>query len=114
MINRKLLDETFSDYDRETVIEILDLFISEFEGRFEKLHRNISERNFPELLLHAHSLKGVISNFSDPECTILATELDLMARNQTVKGLEDVLEELEKNSRLLLKELAAIRDSLIS
>jgi HPt (histidine-containing phosphotransfer) domain-containing protein len=114
MIDRKLFDETFSEFDRETVIEILDIFISEFEGRFEKLHRNVEMHNFDELRLNAHSLKGVVSNFMDPACTGLAIEFDRMARNQMEAGLDSALVTLEESARHLLAEIKSIRESLIS
>ncbi len=112
MINRKEFNQNFQYFDKEIVIEIIDIFINEFEERFRNLKDDVSVQNFDKLKFNAHSLKGVIANFMDPDTVELAKRLDEMAKNRVANGLETTLADLEAKSRLLLAELIQIKTEL--
>lgn len=76
MIDRPKFNENFQYFEKEIIVEIIDIFESEYEDRFKALRENISIRDFNQLKFHAHSLKGVIANFMDPVTIELSRRLD--------------------------------------
>ena len=79
MINKQLFLDTFKVFDREVVVEIINIFFEEYPLRIEKMDKNISEKNYKDLAFNAHSLKGVVSNFASPVLFELAREVEKMA-----------------------------------
>lgn len=112
MIDRKKFDENFQYFDKEIIIEIIDIFFSEFDERFEKLSKNVSDRDFVQLKFNAHSLKGVIANFMDPVTIDLSRKLDEVAKNQESAGLDDLYRDLFENTKKLYQELTVIKREL--
>lgn len=112
MIDRKKLDENFQYFDKEVVIEIIDIFFSEFDERFEKLAKNVRERDFVQLKFNAHSLKGVVANFMDPVTIDLSRMLDEAAKNQTEAGLDQLYANLFESSKMLAGELKKLKAEL--
>ena len=79
MIDKQLFIESFKIFDREVVVEIINIFFEEYPLRFEKMDQNMAELDFKELSFNAHSLKGVVSNFAAPDLFDLAREVELTA-----------------------------------
>jgi HPt (histidine-containing phosphotransfer) domain-containing protein len=63
MINRANFQERFSYFDKEIVVEIIDIFIDEYDDRIIKITRVIKDQNLDELKKTVHAFKGVIANF---------------------------------------------------
>ena len=114
MIDRAEFNTTINQWGNEIVVITIDIFFSESEERFRILHEDVKSRDFKQLELHAHSLKGNVSYFKDPVTIELSKKFVEMARKQTETGLEEVLENLQKNTLLLLDELKEIRKELTS
>jgi HPt (histidine-containing phosphotransfer) domain-containing protein len=114
MIDRVKFNENFQYFDNEIIVEIIDIFISEYDERYRNLKKNIDEKDFTQLKFNAHSLKGVIANFMDPVTIEQSRSLDEMAKNKIEAGLKDLFNELEKSSFSLLQELKAIKKELTS
>ncbi len=114
MIDRVKFNENFQYFDNEIIVEIIDIFISEYNERFRTLKKNIDEKDFTQLKFNAHSLKGVIANFMDPVTIEQSRSLDEMAKNGTEAGLTDLFNVLEKSSFSLLQELKVIKKELTS
>jgi HPt (histidine-containing phosphotransfer) domain-containing protein len=112
MIDRNKFNENFQYFDNEIIVEIIDMFFSEFEERFINLHENVNTLDFEKLKFNAHSIKGVIGNFMDPVTIELSKRLDEMAKNKVENGLEKTLNDLETNTKLLLEELKKIKQEL--
>lgn len=79
MINKQLFLDNFKVFDREVVVEIINIFFEEYPLRIEKMDKNFSEQDFKELAFNAHSLKGVVSNFASPVLFELAREVEKMS-----------------------------------
>lgn len=114
MIDRVKFNENFQYFDNEIIVEIIDIFISEYDERYRNLKKNIDEKDFTQLKFNAHSLKGVIANFMDPVTIEQSRSLDEMAKKNIEAGLKDLFNELEKSSFNLLQELKAIKKELTS
>lgn len=109
MIDRQKFNDTYQHFDKEIIVEIIDIFVREYDERFKNLREDVASKDFDKLKFNAHSLKGVVLNFMDPVTIEHAKRLDEMAKNKIEKGLEQALEELEKNSAILLAELKSIK-----
>ncbi len=114
MIDREKFNENFSYLDDEVVVEIIDIFLGEYEKRFTDLQKNIDEQDFAGLRFNAHSLKGVISNFMDPVTIELSKTLDEKAKNEDFTGLQDLIDELKRDSEALSDELQQIKNEITS
>jgi HPt (histidine-containing phosphotransfer) domain-containing protein len=67
MINRVSFKERFSYFDKEIIVEIIDIFIEEYDERIKKITQVIKDQNTDELKKTVHAFKGVIANF-EVEC----------------------------------------------
>jgi len=114
MIDRKKFQENFQYFDKDVVIEIIDIFESEYQERFTNLEKNVNELDFIQLKFNAHSLKGVVANFMDPVTIELSRKLDEVAKNKENNGLLELFTLLKTSCDSLLTELREIRKDLIS
>ena len=131
MIDRQKFNDLFNNFNKEFVVEIIDIFLSEYDERFRKLHKNVEEKDFVNLKFNAHTLKGVVGNFHDPvtneiaikfdemattivdfyypETTALSKKVDEMTEKKKEAELPQVYYNLEKNMLRLVEELKIIR-----
>ncbi|MCK9203461.1 MAG: Hpt domain-containing protein [Bacteroidales bacterium] len=112
MIDRHKFNENFQYFEKEIIVEIIDIFESEYNERYKNLRENIQNKDFVQLKFNAHSLKGVIANFMDPVTVELSRELDEKAKNKEELGLVPLFDELEKQSGVLRAELKRIKEEL--
>ncbi len=109
MIDREKFESNFVYYGKEVIVQIIDIFLDEFDGRMANLSKNVSERDFNNIKFNAHSLKGTIANFMDPESVALARRLEEMAMNMQVEELDEVMSNLLLASGSLVMELLEYR-----
>lgn len=114
MIDHQKFVNNFRHFDKEIVSEIIDLFIEEYPSRFSTLQQNINESDFESLQFHAHSLKGVISNFLDNGTKDLARRLEEKGKNSDPENLSKLFEELKLSTENLLKELEILKNKYYS
>jgi HPt (histidine-containing phosphotransfer) domain-containing protein len=114
MIDRKKLDDTLQYFDKDVILNIITIFEKELPGRLEKIQKNIREQDFDALTFNAHSLKSVIGTFLDNESLELAREMEELAKQKTVLGLQEVYEKTKSASEQLLSGLMEIRREFIS
>ena len=112
MIDRERFGENFIYLDKEVVIEIIDIFLSEYNERLAAIQKNITEQDFPGLKFNAHSLKGVIANFMDPVSIELSRTLDDQAKHENNNGLQELYYNLKREIESLAKELQEIKADL--
>lgn len=114
MIDRVKFNENFQYFEKEVIIEIIDIFASEYQERFTNLDKNMKERDFEKLKFNTHSLKGVVANFMDPVTIELTRKLDEAAKLKTEAGLDEIYSNLKNSCNSLLGELNSIRTELTS
>jgi HPt (histidine-containing phosphotransfer) domain-containing protein len=130
MINEEKFAETYSHFDKETVVEIIDIFIEEYDERIEKITRQLKTKDFEELKKSAHAFKGVVANF-ETECvayeeitSIMEETHNLFENNIIDEMTEDKKDELaadlmtkfesfKRHSRQLYNQLKQIRNNYI-
>ncbi len=109
MIDRKQFKENFQPFDKEIVLEIIDIFIQEYPERMAELEKNINQNDFESLRFNAHSLKGVVANFIVDEPKALAKKLEDQGKGKVKEGNQELFKELKEKTGQLVDELKAIR-----
>ena len=79
MVNKQVFNDTYQFFDKSIIVEIIDIFMEEGPGKIAAIEQNIEEANFDKLRFNAHSLKGVVANFSAPQAFEKVKELEKMA-----------------------------------
>jgi HPt (histidine-containing phosphotransfer) domain-containing protein len=100
-------NENFQYYDQEIIREVIGDFFAEADDRLVNLKKNIEDKDFVNLAFNAHSLKSVVGVFMAPRPHELAAQLEMMGKQQTAEGLNDVFSELEIVIAALISELHA-------
>ena len=106
MVNKQVFTDTYQYFDKSVIVEIIDIFIDECPDRLTTLEQNIKEANFDKLRFNAHSLKGVVANFSALPAFEKVKELEKTA-SELVEGNQD-----EFNKDEMLANLATIREMI--
>ncbi len=109
-INEKQFLENFQYFDKEVVLEIINIFLEEYPQRMETLQANIKERDFDQLRFNAHSLKGVVANFVAPEVQELAKTLELKGLNKDTEDLDTIYNELKTKADVMVSELKELKN----
>lgn len=113
LINNQSFNESFSYFDKEIVVEIIDIFLNEYEDRLSAIKKCIDETDFPGLKFHAHSLKGVVANFSAPSVQALAKQLEDKGTNSQNDNLTEDFGELDTLVRQMIEELKVLRENFV-
>lgn len=109
IINKEQFQENFKFFDKEIIVEIIDLFINEFDDRMKSIKDSIDNSDMEALKFSAHSLKGVISNFVAEEPRELAKKLEDKADNKDESDLVEIYHNLYASTAQLVDELKDIR-----
>ncbi|MDZ7775309.1 MAG: Hpt domain-containing protein [Bacteroidales bacterium] len=99
------LKESFDLYDKETIIEIIDLFFEEYPERVKQLNKATETQDAELLRTSAHSLKGVISHFHAEKPRQLAKELEDKGAAQDFEAVEETKQALMEQIDQMLEEL---------
>ena len=81
MVNKQVFTDTYQYFDKSVIVEVIDIFIDECPGRMKTLEQNIKDANFEKFRFNAHSLKGVVANFSAPAVFEKVKVVEKMAAN---------------------------------
>jgi HPt (histidine-containing phosphotransfer) domain-containing protein len=109
VIDRNSFIDTFQYFDKEIVVEIIDIFINEYSERMESLKKDIDTLDFNALKFDAHSMKGVIANFVAPRPQQLAKELEIKGTDKDASDLNRIYAELLIAGADLVDDLKTLR-----
>ena len=120
MVNKEEFLETYSYFDKSLLVEIIDIFLNEYEGRLEKIYKDVREHNYNDLRFDAHGIKGVIANFCAPEAWQIAKDLEFSGNEFISNNGEgfveaDVLarvDELRDSVIEMVSDLKELRDEI--
>jgi HPt (histidine-containing phosphotransfer) domain-containing protein len=62
MIDREQFKQRYRDFDKDLVLDILDLFINDYNEKISRLSKDLSGHQPEALKNDAHALKGIIGN----------------------------------------------------
>ncbi len=121
MVNKQNFYETYQFFDKSVIIEIIDIFINEYADRFEKLDKNIADRDFQNMRFNAHSLKGVIANFSAPVPLEMIRAYEKSAAallENNGEGFDEAtmvrqLDDIKKATKIMADQLAEIKQEIL-
>lgn len=121
MINKQEFLDTYNYFDSQVLVEIIDIFTSEYAGRFEKLYTDIKTRDYANLRFDAHGLKGVVANFCAPVVWAKARELEKIAselEQSSGNGFDETsitirVDELNECVKIMVQQLTEMRAELI-
>jgi HPt (histidine-containing phosphotransfer) domain-containing protein len=109
MINREKFDETFHYFDKDVIVNIIDLFEKGLSERLEKIQKNINEQDFEDLVINIHSLKSVTGPFMAVEPYELICKIEELANQGSIQDLQELYEKLKTSMDELVSELTEIR-----
>ena len=102
------IDEFKSHYgdDIDIVGDLIEIFEVSYPETLSSIEKAIIEKNFKDLELHAHTLKGMCSNFFSEELKSSCLSLEKMGRDQVLAdNHKDLLNNLDENLPKLIEEL---------
>lgn len=102
------IDEFKSHYgeDIDIVGDLIEIFEASYPETLSSIERAITENNFKDLELHAHTLKGMCSNFFSEELKNSCLGLEKMGKDQALEdNHRDLINNLSENLPKLIEEL---------
>lgn len=109
IINKEKFQENFKYFDKEIIVEIIDMFIDEFPERMSTIKQNIDESDMSSLKFNAHSIKGVIANFMADIPQSYAKDLEQKAKLNNPTDLIDLYTKLYESTAELIDNLQEIK-----
>mgnify|MGYP002629106725 CR=1 FL=1 len=108
-INSIQFRDNFQYFDKEIVLEIINIFIDEHSARINTISDSIKANDYDGIKFNCHSIKGVIANFCAPEVEEQAKKLELMGTNQNTEGIGDLFEDFKVSSSQMVDELEVMK-----
>ena len=105
VIEWEKFNDNFQYYDKGIIIEVIDIFVNEYDDRIRKLQENIDENDFAKLAFNAHSFKSVIANYMAPKALELTRKLEDAANKNADDSIQQIFNDLKIASKELLIEL---------
>lgn len=120
LVNKEEFLNLYNYFDKELLIEIIDIFISESPLKAEKLFADLTAANYADLRFDAHSLKGAITNFCAPAAKAKVYEVEVISskmekepdHNPEPYDLNSKLQEISKMVDQMIVELKEIKQDL--
>lgn len=121
MVNKQDFFTTYSYFEKDILVEIIDIFNKEAPAKVEKLYADLETLNFENLRFDAHSLKGTIGSFCAPEAWALAKDLETIATHLIEKNgdgffknlIFEKIKEIETAVNMMISQLTEIKNEII-
>ncbi len=107
MIDWDKFNEFLGGYDKALITELIGMFIRDYPERISVLENNVKSKDFPALDINAHTLKSNCAMLGATEAAEHALGLEMMGKNQSVDGMDDVLTALKASLAQMVVELEA-------
>jgi HPt (histidine-containing phosphotransfer) domain-containing protein/CheY-like chemotaxis protein len=98
-------------YDRDLLIEIIDLFLSEQLVQIAEMQEALANRHYERLYLVAHTIKGSLASLHATVGRLRAEELESAAKEQNHQHCLHLLSVLKRDMETLEPALLHLRDS---
>jgi CheY-like chemotaxis protein len=95
--------------DVELLKEVIELFLNDYPGTFEKIRNAVAASDVSALEHHAHSLKGSVSTFGANRAFEAAFALEKQGRSGDLRGAQEGLFQLEQALEALRPELESLQ-----
>lgn len=107
MIDKEQLNNHF-DNDKELIMELVEVFEQTYTETFAELESAVGSKDFANIELHAHTLKGMIANFFALELKETAYIMEQVGRDSSDQDLTEHLEKLRVGIPQMLNELKSM------
>ncbi|NVO19538.1 MAG: Hpt domain-containing protein [Bacteroidetes bacterium] len=108
MLDKEKFTDNMKYYDKEIVVQVIDMFLEQYPGRLKDLQSDILEMDFSKIDNHAHSLKGEVTYMS-AEMAEVARKLEFKGKEKDGTGLNELLDALNEGIPILAKELTEFK-----
>jgi HPt (histidine-containing phosphotransfer) domain-containing protein/CheY-like chemotaxis protein len=98
-------------YDRDLLIEIIDLFLSEQLVQIAEMQEALANRQYDRLYLVAHTIKGSLASLHAEVGRLRAEELESAAKERNDQHCLQLLSVLKRDMERLEPALLHLRDS---
>jgi HPt (histidine-containing phosphotransfer) domain-containing protein len=98
--------------DKELLLELLELYIEDFKQKRVSLDDYVKNQDFENIRGVAHSLKGASGNISAKALREILLQLEQKGKDETMDGVEDLLDQLDKGFEELNNHLTDIKEKL--
>ena len=98
-------------YDRNLLVEIIDLFLSEQLIQIAEMQQALVNRDYDRLYLTAHTIKGSLASLHAAIGRLRAEELEAAAKDHNQQQCEQLLSLLKSDLATLEPALLRLRDS---
>lgn len=98
--------------DEDILKDLIHEFINKSSSLINDVELAITNKNSDHLKLHAHTLKGVISNFYAEEIRLLAYDLEVAGTNKDFTNVDVKLTKIKSLLPELIKELQDLQNTL--
>ena len=112
LINKETLFETYSDYGNEFIIDIIDIFLNEYEEKINFIDEGIKTNDAEKVHFWSHKLKGSIKAFFAPEPAEIAYTIEKLSTAGVFEGVEDLFIKLKEECVKFIAELNELKDEL--
>ncbi len=112
-IDSEQFKENFQYFDKEIVLEIIDIFINEYPDRIKTIGESIENKDFDKIRFNSHSMKGVVANFTAPDIQNQAKDLEIKGTNKDLDGINEMFEKFKTDSSAMLEELKVLRGEYV-
>ena len=109
MIDKLRFQENFKFFDNEIIVEVIDMFITEFPERMKEIRKNIDEKDMSSLRFNAHSIKGVIANFMADIPQSYAKQLEEKGKNEDPSELDELYTSLHDSTSEMIENLEELK-----
>ncbi len=99
----ELLERT--ENDLELMRDLLSIFKEEFPQRHQALREAVESLNTAQVVMEAHSLKGMLSNLAAVEAATAVGELERLGRKNETSGFRESLSHFEVIAKELLRQV---------
>lgn len=98
--------------DKDLLLELLDIYMSDFEVKRNGLKQAVARKNFEEIKSIAHSLKGSSGNISAKFLRVTFLKFEEMGKAQTLADADKLLAEMDKQYSDLVLRINVLKKEL--
>ena len=109
-ISYKIIEREFGE-DWDIFEELISDYEEALPGFLESIKSAIDENDFQNLMIHAHTLKGIVANFYCDELTKAAFELEKCGREENEENLNNKFDQLSHLSKQITANLRTYSSS---
>jgi signal transduction histidine kinase/CheY-like chemotaxis protein/HPt (histidine-containing phosphotransfer) domain-containing protein len=111
IVDRAYLDELYGSFGEEKFRELIDSYVQSMEAGLRNMAAMVAAKDFEQLALETHSLKGVSANYGAWRMHSLFARLQIACKEQNASAAAEILREAvplwQETSALMRRPAAA-------